>query len=312
MSNKENESKTTNRILDVFTTKEFVKEISPNFFSNLLNMITVFLSILLLLHILTIDTKWDIRILLVMIIITLFSDKLQIKINKIKYNQILMSNIKYIILLLIYLGTFLYFLISNIDLSQWKDISSVLIVSAIASLMIFLLFYYLLFEVKILKTKTQYDTFYFFTLISLIYFIFFASSIEIATQELRTTLIISLGYIGLKYIITLLSIVLNNNKEVYGTSAELMKSIFKIAIIFVLIVFSMNILEFFNNSSNFSFSNNNSSTFSMFYYSIINITSVGFGDITPISFTAQLISIFASFFGYILLLSVIGKIMSKD
>lgn len=48
------------------------------------------------------------------------------------------------------------------------------------------------------------------------------------------------------------------------------------------------------------------------YYTIINATSVGFGDVYPISITAKLSSIITSIFGYFLLFSLIGTIISNQ
>lgn len=51
--------------------------------------------------------------------------------------------------------------------------------------------------------------------------------------------------------------------------------------------------------------------FDYFYFSMINLTTVGFGDITPISISAKILSVIESFFGFLMLGIFIGLIQKK-
>lgn len=54
----------------------------------------------------------------------------------------------------------------------------------------------------------------------------------------------------------------------------------------------------------------NFNSYQIFYYSVINITNVGFGDITPNSIDSQTVSILASIGGYLIFSSLIGLVLS--
>lgn len=51
--------------------------------------------------------------------------------------------------------------------------------------------------------------------------------------------------------------------------------------------------------------------FDYFYFSMINLTTVGFGDITPLSMTGKILSICEAFFGFLMLGIFIGLIQKK-
>lgn len=51
--------------------------------------------------------------------------------------------------------------------------------------------------------------------------------------------------------------------------------------------------------------------FDYFYYSMITMTTVGFGDITPIAFIPKLLAILEAFFGFLMLGIFIGLIQKK-
>jgi hypothetical protein len=51
--------------------------------------------------------------------------------------------------------------------------------------------------------------------------------------------------------------------------------------------------------------------FDYFYFSMINLTTVGFGDITPLSVSGKILSIFEAFFGFLMLGIFIGLIQKK-
>lgn len=55
----------------------------------------------------------------------------------------------------------------------------------------------------------------------------------------------------------------------------------------------------------------NAHWFDYFYFSMINLTTVGFGDITPISITGKILSIIDAFFGFLMLGIFIGLIQKK-
>ncbi len=55
----------------------------------------------------------------------------------------------------------------------------------------------------------------------------------------------------------------------------------------------------------------NAHWFDYFYYSMINLTTVGFGDITPVSLVPKILSIFEAFFGFLMLGIFIGLIQKK-
>lgn len=55
----------------------------------------------------------------------------------------------------------------------------------------------------------------------------------------------------------------------------------------------------------------NAHWFDYFYFSMINLTTVGFGDIVPISISGKILSVSESFFGFLMLGIFIGLIQKK-
>jgi hypothetical protein len=55
----------------------------------------------------------------------------------------------------------------------------------------------------------------------------------------------------------------------------------------------------------------NAHWFDYFYFSMINLTTVGFGDITPLSLTGRILSVAEAFFGFLMLGIFIGLIQKK-
>lgn len=51
--------------------------------------------------------------------------------------------------------------------------------------------------------------------------------------------------------------------------------------------------------------------FDIFYYTVVNLTSVGFGDITPQNYFVKIVSIESSIFGYIMFFTIVGLFISK-
>ncbi|XFA99655.1 ion channel [Candidatus Izemoplasma sp. B36] len=88
------------------------------------------------------------------------------------------------------------------------------------------------------------------------------------------------------------------------------KSITLIIILMLSIIYIQNILVYRQFSNAYSGVNLNE-YFDIFYYSVTNLTSVGFGDIVPNNIYAKIISIETSIFGYILFITLFGLFISK-
>lgn len=83
-------------------------------------------------------------------------------------------------------------------------------------------------------------------------------------------------------------------------------------IIFLVHIFLMNAFLMGNAIDSFLLfgKTHNLSYYQIFYYSVINITNVGFGDITPNSIDSQTVSVIASVGGYLIFSSLIGLVLS--
>lgn len=102
---------------------------------------------------------------------------------------------------------------------------------------------------------------------------------------------------------------------VYFDSSEqqffsFIKSIGLIITLMVTMIYIQNAIVYNNYSNSFTGIELNP-YFDVFYYTVINLTSVGFGDITPQNYFVKIISIESSIFGYIMFFTIVGLFISK-
>ncbi|MBU1020833.1 MAG: hypothetical protein KJ847_06410 [Firmicutes bacterium] len=89
-----------------------------------------------------------------------------------------------------------------------------------------------------------------------------------------------------------------------------MKSITLIITLMVTMIYIQNSIVYNNYSTSFIGIELNP-YFDIFYYTIVNLTSVGFGDITPQNYFVKIVSIESSVFGYIMFFTIVGLFISK-
>lgn len=96
------------------------------------------------------------------------------------------------------------------------------------------------------------------------------------------------------------------------TMSKVLKNIGVLLLVFVLLIYLQNLMIFnLGNETFIGAGFNLNPYFDLLYYSIVNITSVGFGDITPLGYLGKLTSISSSVFGYVIIFSILGIMVSK-
>lgn len=88
------------------------------------------------------------------------------------------------------------------------------------------------------------------------------------------------------------------------------KSIGLIITLMITMIFIQNSLVY-NNIDNSFVGIELNPYFDIFYYTVVNLTSVGFGDITPQNYFVKIVSMESSIFGYIMFFTIVGIFISK-
>lgn len=91
---------------------------------------------------------------------------------------------------------------------------------------------------------------------------------------------------------------------------RIFRSMLLLIFIMILFLYIQNVVVMQNIDNAFSGINLNR-FFELLYYTITNVTSVGFGDITPNCYYAKIVSMESSVFGYIMFFSFISLFVAK-
>lgn len=278
------------------------------------------LPLLFLIGLLVVKTytpEWNINILFlisgILMYLSVFEEFFKKLFNKLeKYKQIsYIRDVLFLELAFVVLGFLIYLMFTEETIGDFSNMYYS--VASVFTIVVTWGFFILL--LGVLFGKVRVDGFpkivsrylYVNTIFLIFYFIFIndLKSLDIINYTF-IHLIMSFNVIGYIYLI------LRNLKEFFVDEKNHVEFILMVVGTFFANIIALNLLSFWHNPASFRYGVGIlQNEFSIIYYSVTNITSVGFGDITPIVQETQMISIISSILGYFLLFMIVAYIINK-